>query len=305
LQALADQSRPADEVVVVHRHDDDASRHALDEVSRWFPEGRLVMAMVDRPGLEAALNAGLEKATGDVICFSDDDAAPHRDWLEKIEEHFLRDPALGGVGGRDMLVVDGQRVTGTCRVVHRLTWFGRLIGNNHLQLVPSRVVEAHSLKGVNMSFRASYLEGFRFDENCIIGGTTTNDLDVSLHVRGRGGRLIYDPDVVVDHFNAPREYGVPREANRDVYCYSYNTVYVLLKYLPWPRKVAMLLYYFLIGQRASWGLVTVILDPILRRRVAWRGQVLLSLRGKLDGVLAYMRWRRGLACYGTERVPQA
>ena len=181
---------------------------------------------------------------------------------------------------------------GTCRIVHRLTWYGRLIGNNHLALQPSRVVAADSLKGVNMSFNAKYLSDFRFDEGCVTGGTTTNDLDISLHVRGRGGRLIYDPEVRVDHFNAPREYGVARESTQEYYCYSYNTVYVLLKHLTWPRKIAMLGYFFLVGQRASWGVATVILDPILRRRLTWKDQVMPSLRGKLGGILAYGQWRR-------------
>ena len=95
LQALAEQSRLADEVIVVCRHDDAPSHQAVEESKKWFPAGRLVKAVAYRPGLEAALNAGLERASGHVICFSDDDAAAHPDWIERIDRHFRRDPDLG------------------------------------------------------------------------------------------------------------------------------------------------------------------------------------------------------------------
>jgi len=52
---------------------------------------------VDRPTQTAAMAAGVERAEGDVIAFTDDDAVPRRDWLTRIASHF-EDPRVGGVG---------------------------------------------------------------------------------------------------------------------------------------------------------------------------------------------------------------
>ncbi len=59
------------------------------------------VVLVREPGVVAAYNRGLDTATGDVVCFTDDDAAPHADWIERIERAFGEDAALGGMGGRD------------------------------------------------------------------------------------------------------------------------------------------------------------------------------------------------------------
>ena len=83
---------------------------------------------VHKSGHEPALNAGLNEATGSIICFTDDDAEPWGDWLERIEGHF-RDPTIAGVGGRDIVIVDGKSIKGKCKVVGKMFWFGRYIGN--------------------------------------------------------------------------------------------------------------------------------------------------------------------------------
>ena len=72
------------------------------------------------------------EARGDIICFTDDDAGPWSDWIERIEKHF-RDPIIAGVGGRDIVIVDGKSIKGKCKVVGKMSWFGRCIGNRAAQ----------------------------------------------------------------------------------------------------------------------------------------------------------------------------
>ncbi len=290
LEALGSQQRIPDEVLAVCRPEDTVTRELLQH-----PPGRLEGIVreipVFTPGQISAMNAGLDHAKSEIIAFTDDDAQPHLDWLERIERHFLVDPGLLGVGGRDIVIQNGAVVNGTCRRVGHMSWFGRIVGNNHLELIPPRVIYVKVLKGANMAFRASALAGFRFDENFARGGSVGNELDLCLYVRRRGGRVIYDPEIRVNHYPAPRTSDVARGGLGDRYCYSHNTMYVLLKHLSWPNKIAMLIYYFLVGQRASWGLLTILADPALRGRVAWRGEVGPSIRGKIDGIRTYLRWR--------------
>src|SRR5919201_5506925 len=133
LRALKMQNRPPDEIVVVARKSDQETVKFLGEIRKVTA---LVVAEVDEPGVVAALNRGIEESVGEIVAFTDDDAQPHVDWLERIEKHFLGNPALGGVGGRDWLYIDGHLVDATARRVGKVQWFGRIVGNHHIGRCP-------------------------------------------------------------------------------------------------------------------------------------------------------------------------
>ena len=101
LSALAEQRRRPEQVVVVVRDTDEATRAYL---AAGTPPGLSVEVVgVGVPGMVAALNAGLCAARGDIVAFTDDDAAPWPDWIERLRQHFESEPHLGGVGGRDWI----------------------------------------------------------------------------------------------------------------------------------------------------------------------------------------------------------
>jgi glycosyltransferase involved in cell wall biosynthesis len=289
LAALAAQTRPADQIVVVVHESDAATREALEG---WAAENLpVVSAGVRAPGLPAALNAGLAAADGDVLCFTDDDAEPWPDWVARIEAHY-GDPAVGAVGGRDLLVNAGPGRDQRCSVVGRVFWYGRYVGNHHLALRPAQPVEVDTLKGVNMSYRAAALDGFRFDERlCVLAGSCT-ELDAAFHLKRGRWRLLYDPAVGVNHHLSARAWGVARSHPDVCYDFAHNYTYVLLKHVSWPRRVAALVYFALVGQRRAWGLLTVVADPLLTGTLSWRGQLWPTARGRLAGVRSYLESRR-------------
>src|SRR6266567_1932929 len=96
LEALTRQDRPVDEVIVVARKDDVETHAVVHEFMCLLPVG---LQLVDRPGVVEAYNRALDVATGDVISFVDDDAAPHADWAGKIVQTLDEDPDLAGIGG--------------------------------------------------------------------------------------------------------------------------------------------------------------------------------------------------------------
>jgi GT2 family glycosyltransferase len=263
LEALRQQVNPADEVLVVVRDTDEETHGFL----RGFEVGNLPLKVVDvlLPGQVAALNAGLAAAVGEIIAITDDDAATHPDWLAQIEAHFLADGNVGAVGGKDWMYVDAVLQNelptfGDHRVVGKLEWFGRAIGNHHLGLGEPRKVDI--LKGANMSYRRQAVIDLRFNEQLRGNGAQVhNDLDFSLCVRKRGWNIIYDPKVAVDHFLGERfnqdqrtfsfDYGAMRDS-------TYNETLILLKYLsPWQR-LFFILWTFLIGSRSNLGLLQII-----------------------------------------------
>ncbi len=293
LTALAGQTRQPDQVVVVVRDSDPESRAIAEEASHGPDALPLGMQTVRIPGMIAALNAGLEVLTGDVLCFTDDDAEPLPDWLERIEAHY-RQPDVVGVGGRDILVHQPETVEQTCRVVGRGSWYGRFVGNHHLRLEPARVVTVDVLKGVNMSFRATAVAGFRFDEAFAVQASACNELDICFVARRGGGRILFDPAVRVHHYASQRVGLYSRTDPVRFYDRSHNLTYVLLKHLSWPRRIAFLVYIFVVGQRASWGPVTLAAELATRGRLPPWAEVRYSILGKVAGVRSYVRkWTIG------------
>jgi glycosyltransferase involved in cell wall biosynthesis len=124
LEALKQQTRLADEVLLVVRDTDLETWAFLHQ----FNAGSLPLktATVKISGVVAAMNIGMDRAQGDIIAFTDDDAAPHIDWLARIETHFLSDPIVGGVGGRDWVYHGTWLENGSRHVIGRVQWFGRV-----------------------------------------------------------------------------------------------------------------------------------------------------------------------------------
>ena len=252
LAALGRQSRPAERVIVVARAGDDATAAVLRE-PRPLP---LSVVLVEQGGVVAALNAGLDAVTADVVAFTDDDAAPRPDWLERVAEHFALDAALGGLGGRDWIHHGAKLEDGARRLVGKVSWFGRCIGNHHLGVGPPREVDV--LKGVNMSFRTQALNGVRFETRLLGGGAQVcNELGVSLAVKQRGWKLLYDPAVAVDHYPSIRHDEDQRNAfSRDaVRNAAFNETLLLCEHLGGWRRVVFLAWALAIGSRAAPGFV--------------------------------------------------
>ena len=292
LQALGRQTRKSNEVVVVRRATDTDSKEIIAHLKAQYEKEFMLKEMViSMPGKSVAINAGLEVATGDILCFTDDDAEPYSDWIEKVTKHF-EDSTVAGVGGRDVIIKKGKPMQGKCRVVGQMSWFGRHIGNHHLQLESGKPMEVDLLKGVNMAFRADYLSGFRLDENLKWQGAAHDEMDFCFFVKQQGGKMIFDPDIKVTHYVAPRLWGAQREEfTKNIYEHSHNYTYLILKYFPWLRKTAFLAYFFFVGQRSSWGLLTMLIDPLLRGRIVWWKQVVPSFKGKVDGIRTYLKYR--------------
>ena len=201
LAALKTQIRPVDELWVIVRDTDRQTWQFLETYDRAALP--LHTATVTASGVIAAMNIGLESATGDIVAFTDDDAAPHPDWLEKMEAYYLADEKVGGVGGRDWVYHGTKLEDGSQPVVGKLQWFGRLIGNHHIGIGTGREVDV--LKGVNMSFRREAIADLRFDQRMRGSGAQVHfEVVFSLTLRQHGWKLIYDPLIAVDHFPAQR-----------------------------------------------------------------------------------------------------
>ena len=254
LTALKAQILPVDELWVIVRDTDRQTWQFLET----FDRGTLPLhtATVTASGVIAAMNIGLESVTGDIVAFTDDDAAPHPDWLERIETYYLADKQVGGVGGRDWVYHGTKLEDGSQLVVGKLQWFGRLIGNHHIGIGTGREVDV--LKGVNMSFRREAIANLRFDQRMRGSGAQVHfEVVFSLTLRQQGWKLIYDPQIAVDHFPAQRFDDDQRNSfNAQASINAvHNETLALLGYLSPLQKLVFAIWAIAIGTSEAFGLL--------------------------------------------------
>ncbi len=287
IEALKQQSNLADEVLVVVRDMDDETHRFLS----GFAVGNVLLKVVDVavPGQVAALNAGLAIAVGDIIAITDDDAAPHPDWLERIAAHFLADGQVGGVGGKDWVYYPGcqepeQLASGKLLPVGKLQWFGRTIGNHHLG--SGQPQEVDILKGANMSYRKTAIVDLCFNDRLKgTGAQVCNDMGFSLAVKSRGWKLLYDPKIAIDHFPAQRFDEDQRSAFNSIaqQNMAHNETVVILDYLPLVQKIVYLVWALIVGTRGVPGILQILrFLPTQKQLSVQRG--FASFQGRIAGV---------------------
>jgi GT2 family glycosyltransferase len=252
LDALARQSEAADEVLVVARREDDASRECVE--ARRETSVRLVQIDVPggRPGFVAALNAGVEESRGEIVCLTDDDSEPWPDWLAKVGVAFAADATVGAVGGRDWVYFGDRLEEGDGSGVGTVSRWGRAIGRHHLGTGPARDVAV--LKGVNLSARGELIREVGFDRR--LRGRTTehhSELGLCLRLRRMGYRVVYDPEIAVDHRPQPRTAEAREFDPSQVRDSAFNESLALLEHLSLPGSIAHLFWTIAIGTRSSPG----------------------------------------------------
>ncbi|XAS63713.1 glycosyltransferase [Micrococcaceae bacterium Sec5.8] len=88
---------PNFDVIIV---DNAASADETRELVRnEFPDPRLTLISEPRPGLSRARNAGMYRAGGDIVAFTDDDVVVDRYWLRGIAAGFEQAPDVACVTG--------------------------------------------------------------------------------------------------------------------------------------------------------------------------------------------------------------
>lgn len=239
LDALAAQTLKPDEVIVVMRIGDEATEALLEMHSE-----SLRVVRVERPGQVHAMNSAVRVATGEIVAFTDDDAEPAEDWLERLIVHY-RDPLVGGVGGKVHVPDLTDRLSSANLRVGSVSTLGRPLGNHHLADGPARPVQW--LKGVNMSYRRSLCW---FDESLRgPGAQVSNDAEVGLRLGRAGWRVVYEPAARVNHFAGPRHDGDGRRDQTDqaVFDAAFNETFALLRHLRGGERVRCFLFLLLVG----------------------------------------------------------
>lgn len=284
LDALVAQHTPAEEILVVVREEDLAGQAVVR--SFQTPVG---LVLVGRAGVIAAMNAGVEVSTGEIVALTDDDAAPQPDWLTRITAAYASDARIAAVGGRDWVYAKAGLIDGAAHTVGTVNLVGRVTGNHHLGVGPPRDVDV--LKGVNLSVRGELLRRIGFDQRLIGVGTEHHwELSLCLELRRRGLRVVYDPSIAVEHHPQPRVDDSRRFSARELHDSTHNETLAILEYLPAWRRPLFLTWAFAVGTGPKPGLAQL-LRAMTQRKLNW-AQFIGAQSGLLLGLRSYLRSRR-------------
>jgi len=179
LDALARQTRPADEVVVV----DNGSTDATVDVA----EAAGVRIVTEpRRGIPQATSSGFDAAIGDVLGRLDADTIPPADWVARIERAFTEDPELDALSGPG-------RFYGGNAVIR---WYAEHVHMPMYYRFVAWVLGHDVLYGSNLAIRAAawrVLRGRVHRERADV----TDDLDLAINLQP-GMAVRFDPTLEVE-----------------------------------------------------------------------------------------------------------
>jgi glycosyltransferase involved in cell wall biosynthesis len=179
VEACLAQNYPGVEVIVV----DDGSTDDTAALVQRYPVRYLRQ---DNAGPASARNLGWRAAVGEIICFTDSDCVPARDWISRLLEGYTADE-IAGVGGT-YTIANADSLLATC--VHEE------IVQRHLAMAKY----VNYLGSFNVSYRRAVLEEVDgFDESYRIASGEDNDL--SYRVIKRGYRLVFAGKAEVAHYH--------------------------------------------------------------------------------------------------------
>lgn len=268
------------EVLIVSRPTDLEARKVIDEAAS---RGPVRLVEVTEPGHVPPVRAALEAATTDLVAFIDDDAVPEPGWLAALTD-VMRDPSVACAGG--YVYTEGNRP-----IVHpdagRIRWYGKHVGNVGA-LESSRQVDVDAVMEGNWCWRTGVMRSLEFDPFLSRDDAILYGLDLCLQATAGSARVVYTSAARVVHTPGPRTGAFDRhEDSRVRRSYGRNYTYIALRRFRGMRRVAFVVWWWLVGERASYGVATAIADGI--RRQVDPGAVVASYRGKVEGLRG---WRR-------------
>jgi len=282
VRSVFDQTLPAQEVLVVVDHNPPLA----EELGKALPGAVDFCLNEGQRGTSATRNAGVARASGEVVAFLDDDAVAERDWLENLLGRF-RNPNAMVVGGSS--VPEWEQGAAP-------PWFPReyefIFGcTGHIDLVLGEDGQVRNATGSNMAVRREVFEQ--------LGGWTTElgrgsvktggeEAELCLRIRSAmpEALILYEPSALVHH-KVPRQ----RSTLRYVFTYAYHegTVRALLE-----KRLAHYTARPLAGERAYLrGLLLEAIPARLRRiyRPQAIAQLLVILANTTLVALGYARGR--------------
>ena len=213
VESALDQTVDVEQALVAVDHNPELA----DELRKALPSSVTFCLNEGERGESATRNAGVAKATGDIVAFLDDDAVAEHDWLENLLAPF-ENPNTMVVGGRSVPAWERGEAP---------FWFPReyefMIGcTGHVELVIADDKQVRNSTGSNMAVRRKALEEIGgWTEELGRGPVKTGGAEADLCLRIKSaipGSLVVHERTAVVHHKVPLQ----RSTLKYVFTYAYN-----------------------------------------------------------------------------------
>lgn len=171
------------EVLVV----DNGSWDATLNIAKKFP---VKIYHCSRRGIGPPRNLGIQKAQGDIVCFTDSDCIVEEDWVTKISDFLNRHPEADGVGGPVFPYPYGQNK------IQELT--GTIFVEDQGYPNNIRKVQSGSMNGVIFGSNSAYKRSVLVKCGGFVEPGGSN-LELALRLAKSGKTLFFDPSIRVYH----------------------------------------------------------------------------------------------------------
>lgn len=286
LDSLADQDRLPEEILIVNNGDNEETNAVVRRHQSAFDELSVALRTIARPesrNLPAGRNTALANASGDVICFLDDDTIAKSSWLEGIECGYQVTDDVVAVGGPsievDKTLTPQYDILRKSENMNPMNRYGEVTDNTK-RWIPPDPVRTNKLQGSNMSFYTDILEDISGFDPGYKGHPVYEDTDVMAKLWKRDETVIYHPDAMVYHQKASAG-GFPGERGRNRYRYwkGRNSIRYRKHNFPetYPVSLLRLLLYTSHNPPPVWMYLGATLLT-LRKRYLWQ------IAGYIDGV---------------------
>jgi len=286
LDALLNLPNRSQEIIII---DNAPSTDATKKLVEKYPSVRYVLE--HRKGLDVARNRALTEASNDIVVFTDDDAIPERDWLDKIVRNF-DNPLVMCVTGMTMPF---ELETKAQEEIENYSPFGKGFFRKLFSFTKSHALSTGNVgAGANMALRKSVKDEIGGFDEALDAGTPTQsggDHEFFARILLAGYHIIYDPEALSWH----RHRRTWKEAVNAIHGYGIGV------YAFWTKLFFEEKQYPIILFPKNWLLVTQLPNfyrSVFKIKKAYPLSFLLAeFRGCLKGPFAYFKSRKQVKQY--------
>lgn len=191
------------EIVLVNNNSTDNTAEECKRFAIDFPKVDFRYFVETNQGLSHARNRGISESRGDILVFLDDDSFVKPDYLTNLHHNLMNHPEAMAFGGKiTPLFESGETPKWLSKWTY--SWVSAIDKGN--DIMP---FEGNSYPiGANMGFRKTCLDQCGLF-NTELGRSKKNlmggeEKDIFNRVRARGLKILYFPDIEVEHVIPPQ-----------------------------------------------------------------------------------------------------
>lgn len=192
------------ELIVIDNNSTDRTKRVCEEFAEALP---IRYVFERQQGKNYALNAGLEKANGDLLVFTDDDVSPVAHWLMALECGAKCNPEALIFGGPYRERITGNVPAYVIEAVQGTVYFGEFKQREDI----GSYAPGQFPPGVNLAIRKEVFFDYGYRYNVAFGPmrrsrVSGSERELLLRARQDDFEMIYLPDALVFHRWYPHQF---------------------------------------------------------------------------------------------------